>query len=544
LKTRLSAPREKLRVPAPVELKGRPASPGIAAGLLFRLDAEISRRLPTGDPSKERAALRQAITKSIKQIVELMASAEEHGAAILEFQKAMLEDDELIAPALASIGAGNTAEAGWLAAIGDVLSGFETSEDDYFRARSADLMDLRDRVLRNLSGADLKPPPPGAILAGGDLTPTRFLETDWSAGGGIALSDGSSNSHVAMLARSRGVPMVVGLGTFPFDGHVDAIVDGRTGEVVLSPGEQGRRHFDRRRAAMAEESARAAGFLHRPAVTANGTRIAVMINVARPEEVDAVDVATCDGVGLMRTEFLFGGDTLPDEERQYQAYAKVLDWAEGRLVTIRTIDAGGDKPVKGLTVDEPNPFLGLRGIRLSLARPEVFRIQLRALARAGRHGKLKVMLPMVTVPEELTRAAAMMDEAVAELAAESILAVRPPLGIMVEVPAVAIAPERFSHAAFFSIGSNDLTQYVTAAARDSIRVAELNDITNPAVMRLIQDVASFGIQSGIDVSLCGDAAGEPALAPMLLKAGLRSLSVAPTLLGAVKAAIAEVRLDG
>jgi phosphotransferase system enzyme I (PtsI) len=211
-------------------------------------------------------------------------------------------------------------------------------------------------------------------------------------------------------------------------------------------------------------------------------------------------------------------------------------------VTIRTVDAGGDKPVPGFTVDEDNPFLGLRGVRLSLARPEVFRIQLRALARAAIRGNLKVMLPMVTVPAEIDAAARLLDAMVAELSAEGVPAARPPLGIMVEVPAVAIVPEAFASADFFSIGSNDLTQYVTAAARDSAHVAELNDVAHPAVMRLIADVAAFGARSGIAVSLCGDAAGDPAHVPALLEAGLRTLSVAPAALGPVKAAIADTRL--
>ncbi len=204
-----------------------------------------------------------------------------------------------------------------------------------------------------------------------------------------------------------------------------------------------------------------------------------MVNIARPEEVDRIDVTTCDGVGLMRTEFLFSGDTLPDEETQYRAYTKVLEWAGGRPVTIRTVDAGGDKPVKGLTVEEPNPFLGLRGIRLSLARPEIFRVQLRALARAAVGGNLKVMLPMVTVPAEIEAARNHLDAVLGELAAEGIAAARPSLGIMVEVPAVAIEPKAYAAAEFFSIGSNDLTQYVTAAARDSHRVADLCDVTQP-----------------------------------------------------------------
>ena len=273
----------------------------------------------------------------------------------------MLADDELIAPALAAIEAGDSAEAAWVAALNAEIAGYETSDDDYFRARAADLIDLRDRVLRNLSGADLE-----ARAAGRDPR-RRRRDADAASsrptGRRAAASRspaGSATSHVAMLARARGVPMVVGLGAIAFDGHSEAMVDGDTGAVVLSPGAlaaQLRRDAPRRAAPRTASGTPATS--HADAQTADGVPIDVMINVARPEEVDGVDVATCDGVGLMRTEFLFTGDALPDEETQYRAYAKVLDWAAGRPVTIRTIDAGGDKPVKGLTVEEANPFLGL-----------------------------------------------------------------------------------------------------------------------------------------------------------------------------------------
>jgi phosphotransferase system enzyme I (PtsI) len=218
----------------------------------------------------------------------------------------------------------------------------------------------------------------------------------------------------------------------------------------------------------------------------------------------------------------------------------VLEWAAGKPVTIRTIDAGGDKPVPGFTVEEGNPFLGLRGIRLSLARPEVFRVQIRALLRAAVHGNLKVMFPMISVHHEYERAVALFAEEARNLAAAGKPHAMPPLGIMVEVPSVAIAPELFSDAAFFSIGSNDLTQYVMAAARDNTAVATLNSATNPAVLRLISGVAAFGLLHDISVSLCGDAGGDPAAIPHLLKAGLRDLSVAPAQLALAKAAIAEV----
>jgi len=277
-------------------------------------------------------------------------------------------------------------------------------------------------------------------------------------------------------------------------------------------------------------------------VTADGVAVAVHINVAGPDELASLSPAICDGIGLVRTEFLFAGEGLPDEETQYRVYRRLTEWAAGKPVTIRTLDAGGDKPVAGLTAaGESNPFLGMRGIRLSLARPEVFAVQLRALARAACHGALRIMLPMVTVPEELEAARALLDTEVAALRTAGMLATRPPIGIMVEVPAAALAIERFD-AAFFSIGSNDLTQYVTAAGRDIAAVADLANPLNPAVLRLIRMVAEHGRARGREVSLCGDAGGDPEAIGPLLAAGLRSLSVAPFALAATKAAIGRVDL--
>lgn len=244
----------------------------------------------------------------------------------------------------------------------------------------------------------------------------------------------------------------------------------------------------------------------------------------------------------MRSEFLFrDGAPLPGEEEQYQAYRRFLEWAAGKPVTIRTLDAGADKPIGGLTPEgEKNPFLGRRGVRLTLARPDIFRIQLRALARAAVHGRLKVMIPMVTIADELKQSALLLDKAVAELKSEGIACERPPLGIMVEVPAVAIAPELFAEAAFFSIGSNDLTQYVLACARDETALTALSQAGYPAVLKLIEAVAAFGRAREIPVSLCGDMASDPHYLRDLLEAGMRSLSVAPSALGRIKAALSAI----
>ncbi|WP_181175990.1 phosphoenolpyruvate--protein phosphotransferase [Mesorhizobium sp. B2-3-4] len=522
-----------------MRIEGVAAAAGYAEGPLFELDRPQGTYTGKATAAEERTSLETAIDKAVNRLVAMVGTADSDAAGILEFHIAMLEDDALSGPAFASIASGKAADAAWRQALGAEIAGYEASDQDYFRARATDLRDIRDQVLRALTEDDQRAAPAGAILYGADIAPTRFLQTDWSHGGGIALKAGSTASHVAMLARSRGVPMVVGLGE-PFTGAAGmALLDAEHGNIVVAPSLPEIGAFRQAASAFAARQGKARTFLARPAATRAGTAVRVQVNIADPGDVDAIDIATCDGVGLMRTEFLFG-KTLPDEETQYRGYRKVLEWAGGKPVTIRTVDAGGDKPVPGFTVEEGNPFLGLRGVRLSLARPDIFRVQIRALLRAAPHGNLKVMFPMIATSEEYERAAALFAEEQAALAARGIAQRMPPLGIMVEVPSVAIAPEAFAGVAFLSIGSNDLTQYVMAAARDNAAVAHLNSVRHPAVLRLIGAVAAFGRENAIPVSLCGDAGGDPASIPSLLEAGLRDLSVAPAQLAMAKAAISDV----
>ncbi|MBH0238867.1 phosphoenolpyruvate--protein phosphotransferase [Methylobrevis albus] len=528
---------------AALVLAGRSAAPGLAAGRIARIAGpKVAARAPSaaGDPAAEAARLAAAVAAALAALEALAAAAEGDAADILAFQVAMLADDALTEGAFAAVASGAPAETGWSAALDAEIEGYAAADDEYFRARAADLADIRDRVLSRLSGAEDAPPPAGAILVGDDLTPSKFLAADWSAGGGIVLAAGSPASHVAMLARARGVPMVVGVGDVgaAADG-AEALLDGDAGTLTLSPGDAEQAAFHARRDAAAVAGAAAETLRFRPAVTADGEPVRVHVNLADPEELAGLDPAQCDGVGLVRTEFLFhAGRGLPDEAAQLAVYRRILAWAAGRPVTFRTLDAGGDKPIPGLTIDgESNPFLGLRGLRLSLAYPDVFRTQLRALCRAAVDGHARVMLPMVTVPAELAAAAVMLDSVVADLAAENLPHRRPPLGIMVEVPAAALAAESFA-ADFYSIGSNDLTQYTMAAARDVGAVAHLCDAGSPAVLRLVAATVEAAAARGVEVSLCGDAAADPALVPLLLGAGLRSLSVAPVAVARTKAAIA------
>ncbi|TGQ65587.1 MAG: phosphoenolpyruvate--protein phosphotransferase [Mesorhizobium sp.] len=526
-------------MPAPLRLQGICASAGYAEGPLFDLDRPSAVYASQASAAEEKVALAAAIGKAVSRLTAMVDAADGDAADILEFHIAMLEDAALSAPAFASIGSGLPADLAWRQALDAEIAGYEASDQDYFRARAADLRDIRDQVLRALTDDGGSAVAAGAILYGDDIAPTRFLETDWSAGGGIALKAGSAASHVAMLARARGVPMVVGLGEPAKTAEGFVLLDAEHGTIALAPSPTEIEAFRLSSSSFAARQGKAQAFLAKPAATRAGTAVRVQVNIAYPSDVDGIDVSTCDGVGLMRTEFLFG-KTLPDEETQYHAYRKVLEWAGEKPVTIRTVDAGGDKPVPGFTVAETNPFLGLRGIRLSLARLDIFRIQIRALLRAAIHGNLKVMFPMIATPDEYERAAALFAEEQAALAARGVAHKMPPLGIMVEVPSVAIAPEAFDGVAFFSIGSNDLTQYVMAAARDNAAVAHLNSVRHPAVLRLIGSVAAFGQENGVPVSLCGDAGGDPASIPALIEAGLRDLSVAPAQLAMAKAAIAEV----
>ena len=530
-------------MPVRIELCGQTASPGIAAGPLVRLEATRTLHRAAHDKRSETSALLSAIAIARDQLAGLASISERDAADIIDFQIALLEDESLLSPILEAIDSGSVAGAAWAASLDAEISSYRSAGDEYFSARAADFLDLRDRILRILSGDNQRPHPPGVILVGDDISPTVFLEFDWGQGGGLVIKNGSATSHVAILARARGIPMVVGIGNADLDGHREAIVYGGAGRVILSPSVSDMEHATSENIAAERGIAIVRQYLRRPACTADGTPVKVLVNVERPDDLTHIDAETCDGIGLMRTEFLFSdGKDLPDEETQYNAYRRLLEWAGDKPVTIRTFDIGGDKPVRGLTIEgEANPFLGVRGLRLALARPDVLSVQLRALARLAPGNQLRVMWPMVTAPNELVQGRVIFDREVALLQANGVPAALPQLGMMVEVPVPAIMPELFE-TNFLSIGSNDLVQYLAAASRDNPAVAGLAEAAFPVTLKLISGLALFAKQRGVDLSICGDLASETDKIPALLRAGLRSLSVTPAALGAVKAAIANVNL--
>jgi phosphoenolpyruvate-protein phosphotransferase (PTS system enzyme I) len=519
-------------------VEGRSAAPGIAMGPLVRLVAARQEARHSRSPAGGRQALADALEASRLDLTVLAGKAEdEDAAAILAFQIALLEDENLAAPAFARIADGEVAGKAWVAAIDPEIAIYDQADDSYFRARASDLRDLRDRVLRRLAGEVDLAVPSGAIVAAEDMPPSLFLATDWRDGG-LVLRRGSPSSHVAILARSRGVPMLVGVDIDHLEDGADAVLDADAGALIVDPDPALRADYDRRLAEQAQAREAASAFSG-PVLTASGEPVQLMINVTGLAELRDIDPSKVDGIGLMRTEFLFHGrETLPTEEEQYEIYSQMAEWAAGKQVTIRTLDAGGDKPIAGLTMPgDLNPFLGVRGVRLSLKRPDVFRLQLRALARAAVVGNLKVMIPMVTVPDELDRCRVLFRDAIDELHGEGHEAAMPPLGMMVEVPAAALAVEDFN-ADFYSIGSNDLIQYVMAASRDEPQLADLARPSR-AMFNLIGHVVAHARQSGREASLCGDLAGDPQQVASLLDQGLRSFSVAPGALGPVRDAIAR-----
>ncbi len=523
----------------PVHICGQIACGGLAAGPIWLADRAVSRSIPRQDVSGESVLLRSAIERAVETLTTLMASQDDDESRdILEFQLAMLEDDALTDPAYRKIAEGSSADQAWSAVCQEQIDDYAQSADAYFKARASDFTDMRDRVLDAFSvpGVEMTVPQ-GAIVCGHDLTPSRFLEIDWAVAGGLALSGASVNGHVAILARSRGVPMLVGL-DIQIQGEF-ALLDGEEGCLVLDPDIAIRRAFAARCDTWEARKAEEAAYLPTEATTASGDRVYVSINVGGLDDLARVDPRHSDGIGLVRSEFLFHDRTgLPGEAEQQAVYEKILAWAGERPVVVRTLDAGGDKPIPGLTVDgEANPFLGIRGIRLSLLRTDVFEIQIRALVRAGQGRNLKIMLPLVTRPEEFAAARTIINSVTRDLSMLS-----PPLGMMVEVPAAALRIAEFG-ADFFSIGTNDLIQYVTAADRGNGRLAELHDPLNPAVLELIARTVSHGMATGREVGVCGEMAGSPRYIDALLDLGIRSVSVAPAALASVKAAIARHRGD-
>lgn len=513
------------------ERPGTPASPGRASGPVFRA-REDGPATPGPAGGDDGAALRAAVEIAVAELRALAEAAGGLGHGVLDFQIEMLLDEEILVPALARIERGEGAALAWAGAMADYIDAFRGGEadDDAFAERASDLADLRQRVLNALAGSRAPDFPAGTIYLGHDMPPSRFLAHDWSKGGAIALGAGSAAGHVALLARAQGVPMVVGLGDI-------AAIDG---DFILVDGDRG---LVRPGALPMPDTS--PGFVPSPLdgpqaapgeTAAAAERMRVLVNLNTLSDLDAVDPATVDGVGLVRTEFLFLSlaEAL-SEERHFASYRRIVEGMVGRPVTVRMLDFGGDKSLPGLAEGGPASLLGLRGIRLLLAHPELARTQARALLRAAALGDVRVLLPMVTLPEEVAAMEGLFDDEAARLARAGTAFRRPPLGIMVEVPAVALTLDLFDRAAFFSVGTNDLMQYLSAASRDDPAVAHLNARSGIALFRLLDRIRADADALGKPVSVCGDLAGDPDGLARLIGIGFREVSVVRGRLAAMRA---------
>jgi phosphotransferase system enzyme I (PtsI) len=532
------------RAPAEGKLVGMPASPGIVIGpvhlLLWEVPEVPHRIVPDEAIPSEIARFHDAVEKAKQRLIHVKQRAERHAgaeeAAIFEVQLMILSDSELTNSVETLIRQNLGAEKAFDLVLIEWRQNFARHTAPTLRERVGDLTDVHIRVLSILLGLPDHDPvdlPKGsnAILVTHDLTPSLTVQLDRDAISAIATDAGTRTSHVAILARSLGLPAVVGLrdATHKLRGGEEVILDGSSGVIIANPTPaQINAYADRQLRELANTAELQAISLSEP-VTLDGHRITLRANVDLPEEAEAAAHSGAEGVGLMRTEFLVvGRATMPDEEEQYKAYKRVVEAFGDKPVVIRTFDVGGDKlPVGGFPT-EANPFLGWRAIRMCLDEPEIFKTQLRALLRAAMHGDVRIMLPLVVTVDEVRQARRLLEAAAAELDARGVEYRHDlPLGVMVETPAAALGADTLiGEVAFFSIGTNDLVQYTLAVDRGNANLASRFTPLHPAVLRLIRRTVEVGHANGLEVSVCGEMASQPIMAFALIGLGVRQLSVA------------------
>ncbi len=542
-------------------LRGLPASPGIVAGPVHLLRWEVPdvppRIVTEPEIVHELARFHDAVARAKDRLRHVRDRAAQHAGAeesmIFEVQITMLEDRALNSEVEAFIRERRAAEHAFDLVMLEWRRRFGRSSAPMLRERVGDLMDLHIRVLGlllalpDLDPVDL-PKGSNAILVTHDLTPSLTVQLDREAIAALATDEGTSTSHVAILARSLGLPAVVGLrdATTRLKGNERVVLDGTTGVLVVNPTDEeiALARLRAEQAAILEESLRAQ--VNVAAQLASGERILLRANVDIPEESEIAAASGADGVGLMRTEFVvIGRASMPDEDEQYRAYRRVVDAFPGKPVVIRTFDIGGDKlPVGGFPT-EPNPFLGWRAIRMCLDQPELFLVQLRALLRAAAHGDVRILLPLVVSVDEVRRTRALIAEAARTLNERgAVFRDRVQVGVMIETPAAAVSADTFANDAdFFSIGTNDLVQYTLAVDRGNVNLAARFTPLHPAVLRLIAMTVEAGKKRGLEVAVCGEMGSQPLTAFVLVGLGIRHLSVAPRAVPMMKRVLRSIGVE-
>lgn len=490
-----------------------------------------------------------AFTEKTHAMAEAMKeSVGEHNAEILEGHILLLTDPGMDEITKGAIMSGTCAEAAFESTC-DMFAGmFQMADDELTRQRATDIGDIKVRMLKILTGTpdmNISEVPAGTILVAEDLTPSMTAGIVKENVAGIITAVGGKTSHSAILARALEIPAVLSV-----DGIVDmvsdgmtAVVDGCDGICILDPSQEEVDEYQAKREKYLSDKALLEVYRGKDTVTADGAKVHLYGNIGNPE--DAKQVAACDGegVGLFRTEFLFmGASDLPSEEEQFQAYKAAAETMEGREVIIRTLDVGGDKDIPYLGLEkEDNPFLGFRAVRYCLQNKDSYRVQLRALLRASAFGDIKIMVPLVTCVDEIRRVKALVKELMAELDAENIAYNKDiQVGAMIETPAASLIADLLAKEAdFFSIGTNDLTQYTMAVDRGNAKVAYLYSSYNPAVLRSMKNIIEAANAAGIMVGMCGEAAADPLLIPLLISFGLGEFSVSATSVLATRGTIAK-----
>ena len=542
------------------EVKGRiagvAASEGVAVGPVFvhaRRELEPERENISEDKVEEELARFQSAVEAVVQKLSetaerLRESGSEKEAGIFDAHVEMAEDPEFHSEVEERVRNLQSPEAAALA-VGEEFAGmFAEMEDEYMAARADDVRDVASQVAADLMGSKaaglemLKEP---SVILARNLAPSDTVRIPKGMALGFVIAEGSKTSHVSIMARSFGIPAVVGVGAAleeAFEAEVVAL-DGGEGYAVADPDPDTVVEFERKQEAIAEEQAVLAEFKHVEARTRDGLRIKVAANIGSAEEAESALEWGAEGVGLFRTEFLFmERPELPSEEEQYGAYRKVAEAFGERPVIIRTLDVGGDKDLPG--VDQPeeeNPFLGWRGIRMCLDVPELFKPQLRAILRAASHGNLRIMFPMIVDTVELHAAKELIQECRRELENEGTQFGEVDIGVMVETPAAAIrAADLAPEVSFFSIGTNDLVQYTLAADRGNERLRRLQSADHPAVLDLIGRTCKAAREAGIWVGVCGETAGEAAMIPKLIELGVTELSMSAPSIPKAKKIVSEL----
>lgn len=522
-------------------LKGVGASSGIGIGTIICIREEsldYSKVVFQGE-AEEKARLKEAVDTFCKVTQEMAEDIRqrvgEKESEILSGQIMMLSDPFMTGQMEEMIASGSCAEAALDSVCQMYIEMFSNVDDELMRQRATDIRDIRTRMLRlllGISSVDIASVPAGTVLAAKDLTPSMTVGLKKENISAILTEIGGKTSHSAILARALEIPAVLGIPQVldqVSDGQ-QAIVDGESGEVILSPDEDTLKRYTAQWKEQQEQKAMLSVYRDRKTQDADGRNYELYSNIGSVAEAQIALENGAEGIGLFRTEFLFMDRTaMPTEQEQYEAYKAVSDIMQGKEVIIRTLDVGGDKEISYLKMEsEQNPFLGWRAIRYCLEESDLFKVQLRALLRAGaEHKNIKIMLPLVTGVQEIRAAKQLLEECKQELAAQGIAYDdNIQVGIMIETPAAALIADLLAkEAAFFSIGTNDLTQYTLAVDRGNAKVENLYTTLHPAVLRSIRSIIRAAKEAKIPVGMCGEAAADPALIPLLLEFGLDEMSV-------------------